>query len=176
MLIAENGCSVLDVGCNKGVLVFQLATLFPNACVVGIDPWSEVIDEARAQAADADLSNISFQVEDAARLPAEWTSKFDLVISVNTLHHLTDPVKACKEMHRVLSPNGYFQQLIRRAMETCQSSFRALMPLCSLLFACLDQRQAERSSCRLTMLSKHRLQACHQRINLQIQQCISKLT
>ena len=53
------------------------------------------------------LDQLSFQVEDAAKLSFE-DSSFDLVLSQNVFHHIPDWETAIKEVARILSSGGYF--------------------------------------------------------------------
>ena len=97
---------MLDVGCNQGHLIFLLNELFPKSTYVGMDPDKEAVQKASLAAADK--TKVSFEVQDAMSLPDEWRSKFDYVITVNSLHHVPDASKAMKQIHRVLKPGGYF--------------------------------------------------------------------
>lgn len=64
--------------------------LFPNIEWIGIDKTS---------------GNCVTIVSDAHYLPFKDES-VGTVISTNTIEHLSDPIKACNEMKRILKPNG----------------------------------------------------------------------
>lgn len=51
------------------------------------------------------LENVTLKCAKAEALPFA-THRFDLVLSVLSLHHLSDPVRGLREMCRVLAPKG----------------------------------------------------------------------
>ncbi len=69
---------VLDVGCGKGFLVYELTQVVPGMKVNGIDLSQYAIDHAKEEVRDL------LQVGLAEELPYEDKS-FDLVISLTTL-------------------------------------------------------------------------------------------
>jgi SAM-dependent methyltransferase len=98
------GLDLLDVGCGPGTITCDLARNVAPGRVVGIDASGEVLDEARASAARANLS-VAFEVADLFALPFADHS-FDVVHSHQVLQHVADPVAALVEMRRVCRPGG----------------------------------------------------------------------
>jgi ubiquinone/menaquinone biosynthesis C-methylase UbiE len=96
--------SVLDLGCGIGFVSRYLAESY-NLKVVGTDYDDEQIQLANKL--QPKLDQLSFQVEDAAKLSFE-DSSFDLVLSQNVFHHIPDWETAIKEVARILSSGGYF--------------------------------------------------------------------
>jgi SAM-dependent methyltransferase len=96
------GDKVLDVGCGKGFLLYDLTQAVPGLQVAGIDISAYAIDNAREEIKPF------LKVSDAVSLPFPDKS-FDLVISLNTLHNLYcyDLVKALKEIERVGKKDKY---------------------------------------------------------------------
>ena len=80
--------SVLDVGCGKGFMMYDMAVLIPGITVKGID-----ISEYAINNTIEDMKP-HVQVADAKSLPFDDHS-FDVVISINTVHNL--PVEECKK-------------------------------------------------------------------------------
>jgi trans-aconitate 2-methyltransferase len=76
--------SVLDVGCGDGYLTARLAARAPAATVLGVDASPGMIAEAQ-QRADG---RMRFELADVLRFTSAET--FDLVVSANTLHWVTD--------------------------------------------------------------------------------------
>jgi SAM-dependent methyltransferase len=76
-----SGMRVLDVGCGKGYLLYELTQVVPGLEIAGIDISAYGIENAKEEVRS------SLQVGDAAALPFEDKS-FDLVISLGTLHNL----------------------------------------------------------------------------------------
>ncbi|ELU11271.1 hypothetical protein CAPTEDRAFT_154856 [Capitella teleta] len=114
----ETGITVLDIGSNKGDLLFILASKYPKSTFIGVDPANPDTELAVKRAAEKGLTNVQFLVEDALKMPAEWTEKFDYIITINTLHHLPDGVRGCAEMKRILKPDGYLSIIELRKEDT----------------------------------------------------------
>lgn len=96
------GGTVVDVGCGTGALLRHVAERHNGATVIGFDAMSEMVE--RALAAEQ-LAGARFEVADAGALPLEDAS-VDVVLFLNTLHHVADPSRAMAEAARVLRPGG----------------------------------------------------------------------
>ncbi len=90
------GDSLLDVGCGKGFQLVEFALALPGLNVYGLDISDYAIQHAHPHV----KSNIKKGT--ASRLPFE-SNEFDLVISINTLHNLSnrDLDDALRELERV---------------------------------------------------------------------------
>jgi len=88
--------SLLDVGCAKGFMLYDLTLLIPNITVSGIDISEYAIDNA------VEEIKPFVSVANATSLPYEDNS-FDVVISINTVHNLEreECAKALQEIERV---------------------------------------------------------------------------
>ena len=88
--------SVLDVGCAKGFMLYDMARLIPGITVKGIDISEYAVGNAKEEIKE------NIMVADASRLPFEDHS-FDVVISINTIHNLEESYcrKALQEIQRV---------------------------------------------------------------------------
>ena len=97
------GAEVLDVGCGPGTITIDIATRVAPGRVLGVDSAADVVDAARAEAGGVD--NLELRVDDIYALQLDDDS-FDVVHAHQVLQHLTDPVAALREMHRVCRPGG----------------------------------------------------------------------
>jgi len=90
------GSSVLDVGCAKGFMLYDMAQLIPGIQVEGLDISSYAIENAM------ESMRPFVRVGDARKLPYPDQS-FDVVISINTIHNLEQPElkQALREIERV---------------------------------------------------------------------------
>lgn len=88
---------ILDVGCGKGFLLFEIKKLLPQATVVGIDISNHALKDAKEEVKP-------FLRKLAAQDKYPFADKeFDLVFSNTTLHNLLnfDLKKAIMEIERV---------------------------------------------------------------------------
>jgi SAM-dependent methyltransferase len=99
------GVSVLDCGCGPGTITLGIARAVHPGPVTGVDFGASQIERATARASAEAVANVAFRVADCYALPFA-DSAFDRVFSNALLEHLSDPVRALKEMHRVLEPGG----------------------------------------------------------------------
>lgn len=90
------GQRVLDIGCGKAFLLYELTQAVPGLEVVGVDISQYAIEHAKEEVRPF------LEIADAVNLPFADKS-FDFVFSLNTLHNLECPDldKALREMERV---------------------------------------------------------------------------
>lgn len=98
--------TILDVGCGPGSITIDLARLVAPGHVTGIEYVPGPLEKARALAASQGVTNVSFEVGDAHYLPFANES-FDVVHAHQVLQHIADPVRALREMRRVVKPGGF---------------------------------------------------------------------
>ncbi len=98
----DSKSSLLDVGCGKGFMLYDLCKLIKGISVKGIDISNYAINNCKKE-----VKNY-LSVGDAKRLNFE-DNEFDYIISINTVHNLDlqDCKKAIKEISRV-SKKGSF--------------------------------------------------------------------
>jgi ubiquinone/menaquinone biosynthesis C-methylase UbiE len=95
---------LLDVGCGPGTITADLARRVAPGRVVGVDRAPDVLAQASAHASGQGVS-IELQAGDVYALQFPDAS-FDVVHAHQVLQHLSAPVRALREMRRVLRPGG----------------------------------------------------------------------
>lgn len=97
---------VLDVGCGSGELTARLAAAVPDGLVVGLEPQSSMLAEARAVA----LPNQVFVAGPAQRVAelAAPYGPFDVIVSRAVFHWIpeADHAPILAELHDLLVPGG----------------------------------------------------------------------
>ena len=102
------GGTALDVGTGPGVFPIFLSKALPGLRFKGIDLSGVMIEIARKNAAEEGLGErIDFEVGSAYALPCEDHS-VDLLLCINTLHHLDRPAVFFDEVVRSLKEGGAF--------------------------------------------------------------------
>jgi ubiquinone/menaquinone biosynthesis C-methylase UbiE len=98
------GGNALELGCGAGFASAHLAEDY-GLTVVGTDAEADRIETAKRK--NLDIANLSFLVADATDLPFDNAS-FDLVLSQNVFHHISDWRLAAEEVARVIRDSGQF--------------------------------------------------------------------
>ncbi|WP_035777951.1 methyltransferase domain-containing protein, partial [Arthrobacter sp. 35/47] len=99
----SSGMDLLDVGCGPGSITADFAALLDPGRVIGMDRSEDVV--ALAERTYAGVENLHFRTGNVYDLDLEDES-VDVVHAHQVLQHLTDPVAALREMHRVTRPGG----------------------------------------------------------------------
>jgi 2-polyprenyl-3-methyl-5-hydroxy-6-metoxy-1,4-benzoquinol methylase len=99
----NRGISVLDVGCGVGRSTVALGRAYPRSSILGIDVHGPSIDQARSLAREAGLPNVRFSVRP---MEETKTGPFDLIVAIDCVHDMADPVGSLRAMGRVLSDRG----------------------------------------------------------------------
>ncbi len=98
----------IDVGTGPGIFPIFISKAIPEIQFKGIDLSAVMIDLAKRNAKDEGLTDqIEFELGSAYSLPVEDHS-LDLVLCINTLHHLDRPVDFFNEVVRSLKEGGAF--------------------------------------------------------------------
>ncbi|XP_035696736.1 uncharacterized protein LOC118430133 [Branchiostoma floridae] len=105
------GIRVHEAACGRGIMTLILAQHFPNSTFIGTDICEESIQWAEEESKKRDLANVTFQVQDLAKMPVEWSDSFDYVIVWDVIHDLEFPDLALREARRMVKPGGRFSMV-----------------------------------------------------------------
>lgn len=94
--------NVLDVGFGTGEILRQIIKKYPNKNYYGIDISEKMLEKAHEKLQD----KAKLSLGDSENLPYK-DNKFDLILCNDSFHHYPNPIKAMKELFRVLKPGAY---------------------------------------------------------------------
>jgi len=98
------GLKILDIGCGPGTITYEIASRVAPGKVTGVDFAESQIAKAKSNQPEH-ISNLKFITGSCYDLPFQEHS-FDAVFGHAIMEHLQYPVKALKELNRVLVPGG----------------------------------------------------------------------
>jgi len=99
------GGKIADIGCGHGSSTLLLAQSYPNSTVHGFDFHEPSIEQAKAKAKAAGVTNIEFHTVAAKDYPG---NDFDLACIFDALHDMGDPIGAATHIKQSLKPDGTF--------------------------------------------------------------------
>jgi 2-polyprenyl-3-methyl-5-hydroxy-6-metoxy-1,4-benzoquinol methylase len=100
--LKEPGARVADVGCGQGWSSIAVARAYPLAQVDGVDADPASIADSRRHAAEAGVE-VRFAEGDAAALTG---GPYDLVMILEALHDMAQPVEALEAARAATGPSG----------------------------------------------------------------------
>jgi ubiquinone/menaquinone biosynthesis C-methylase UbiE len=108
-LLKKSGFSsgkILDAGCGFAAVPIEIARVFPEAEIIGIDLGKPLLELGETLVEEAGLAGrITLEEGDAQDIPFE-TDTFDVVINTFLLHIVEDPQKMLNEIERITHPEG----------------------------------------------------------------------
>lgn len=93
---------ILDVGCGTGSVAAAMVARWPRRAMTGVDVAEPYLAFARAR---PELKDVAFVQADAQDLPLA-DDRFAAAYALIALNFMADPLKAAREMLRVVRPGG----------------------------------------------------------------------
>jgi ubiquinone/menaquinone biosynthesis C-methylase UbiE len=99
------GQRVLDIGSGVGDVAMLVARMVgPSGTVLGVERDTNSVARARARAAEAGFSNVSFTQSDVSQISS--AGPFDAVVGRLILMFLPDPVPILRALSQLVRPGG----------------------------------------------------------------------
>lgn len=128
----QQGIEVMDLGCGRGRALVKLAEAFPNSRFIGYDFSGEAIAYANSEAQRRNLSNVKFQVKDAATL--EEFDRYDFITTFDAIHDQAKPDRVLKNIYNALRSDGvYLMQDIHASTDVSGNLDHPVGPLLYML-------------------------------------------
>lgn len=96
--------TIVDLGCGTGDLLPLLKS--KSLHVIGVEKSVKMLEEARKHY-ELERDGIDIRIGELEHLPLR-DEEADIAVTNLVLHHLSEPKKAIKEVHRILKFNGGF--------------------------------------------------------------------
>jgi SAM-dependent methyltransferase len=126
------GVEVLEVGCGRGQALLQLAARFPRSRFHGLDGSAEAIEQARTQARERGLRNVTFERGATTELGLEHHGRYDLIVTFDPLHEQREPAAVLASIAESLAPGGVY--LTQNPASSGQHGGDVGLPLGPLLY------------------------------------------
>ncbi|MFC9772693.1 MULTISPECIES: class I SAM-dependent methyltransferase [unclassified Pseudarthrobacter] len=127
----RSGIRVADVGCGAGHAVNLMAQAFPASTFVGYDFLAEALEAGRDEALRLGLSNVRFELRDAAAL--DLREELDLVTVFDAVHDQAHPAAVLRNIRRALKPGGTFLMVDIKASSALEDNVG--LPWAAFLYA-----------------------------------------
>ncbi|WP_258805822.1 class I SAM-dependent methyltransferase [Pseudarthrobacter sp. NS4] len=127
----RSGIRVADIGCGAGHAVNLMARAFPTSSFVGYDFFEEALEAGRAEAQHLGLSNVRFELRDAAAL--DLREEFDLVTVFDAVHDQAHPATVLSNIRQALKPGGTFLMVDMKASSNLEDNIE--LPWAAFLYA-----------------------------------------
>lgn len=138
-----SGGRILDVGCGVGRVAAALASAFPNAEIVGVDPDEGSIEQANGNLNEEASERVTFlkgKIDDVSR-----GDGFDFAMLFDCLHDLTEPRETLAAIRERLRSDGVLMVMEPRAADRLEDNVNSLGTTYYgfSLFHCMTQSLAQ---------------------------------
>ncbi len=96
---------VLDAGCGYGQYSYFMANNLAPCSILAVDVKEDWIKDCRNFFASRNLKQVSFAIEDLAKI--SYTNKFDLIVCIDVMEHIHNDDAVFENFFRALAPGGF---------------------------------------------------------------------
>jgi ubiquinone/menaquinone biosynthesis C-methylase UbiE len=116
-LMLPEDAIVADLGCGPGVFTVPLAQVVRNGVVYAVDVEPQQLDALRQRLIEEDLHNV-VPVLASYSTPHLPPARLNLVLLVDTYHHIEDRIEYFRRLRAVLRPGGRIAIIEHKAGES----------------------------------------------------------
>jgi len=97
---------IYDAGSGFGQYTYFMAAKLLPCNILSVDVKEDWINDCRDFFIKKDIKNVAFTVEDLLNINHQ--NKFDLIVCVDVMEHISDDKKVFNNFYSALKPGGYF--------------------------------------------------------------------
>lgn len=151
------GARVADLGCGAGQALLALARAFPASELHGYELSRFALGRAAANLRESGVTNTTFH--DVAHDPLPADARFDLVLTLDVLHDMTDPAGAARAVRRALRDDGTWLVCEIKSYESYEENV-ARNPMAAMMYGtsiltCMSSALSEHGGAGLGTLGLH---------------------
>ena len=106
-MLSTKGAKIADVGCGAGISTREMAKLFPEASLLGIDYHQESIETAQADFAENNIQNANAKTIDSHNwVTQEEEGHYCAITMFDCFHDMADPEGVAAECYKALKLGG----------------------------------------------------------------------
>jgi len=140
----DAGGTCADIGCGAGVALVAMAERFPRSRFHGYDISRHAIERAGELVAEAGMDNVELHLAGAGAFPAEET--FDLVLTFDCLHDMTEPTVTISAIRRAVKADGTWLVKDIRSAATARGNLKN--PMAAMMYgfsisSCMSSAMSE---------------------------------
>jgi 2-polyprenyl-3-methyl-5-hydroxy-6-metoxy-1,4-benzoquinol methylase len=102
--LLENA-KIMEAGCGTGNTIIKLAEICPTGDFVGVDMVTNSLSVAKKNANLKNIKNLKFTEQNILDMKHE--SKFDVILCIGVLHHLSNMRKGIESLVKHIKDDGY---------------------------------------------------------------------
>jgi ubiquinone/menaquinone biosynthesis C-methylase UbiE len=108
---------IIDLCCGDGHFTIPLAQVVPNAQIYGIEIDCDVLNRAKSDAIDSNITNCTWVCGDVMDLRSIVRDRADIILMANTFHGVPDKNTITRIIYDALKPGGVFCVINWRKMD-----------------------------------------------------------
>lgn len=101
----EKKMNIFDAGSGYGQYTYFMSKKLQPCEIYSVDVKTDWINDCREFFSSQKISNVNFEVEDLTNI--KHTDRFDLIVCVDVMEHITDDVKVFDNYYKALKSGGY---------------------------------------------------------------------
>lgn len=118
---------VLEVGFGPGIAIELLSKVITQGLVAGIDHSGEMVKHAARRNAEGIRSGRIVLYQAPASAPPAFSTPFDKILTINSIHFWNDPVECLRNLRKILRPGGFMAVTLQARTRSATDATTAIL-------------------------------------------------